>query len=113
LLHTIAVARLALLNVVTESEHSVLPRARYTAEVTRLHVQLAWCDEQLCILRSRLQGIPAPNRPHHPGLRRRASSASALFAVHRGERVFVSAVEAARRVAGTIDRVLTRGRDVV
>ncbi|MBN1608764.1 MAG: transposase [Polyangiaceae bacterium] len=66
LLHAIAVARLALLNVVTDFEHSVLPRARYTAEVSRLREQLTQRDEELRILRSRLEGIPAPNRPHYP-----------------------------------------------
>jgi transposase InsO family protein len=66
LLHAVAAARLALLNVVTEFEHSVLPRARYTAMVTRLREELSHRDEELRILRCRLEGIPAPNRPHYP-----------------------------------------------
>jgi transposase InsO family protein len=66
LLHAMAVARLALLNVVTDFENSALPRARYTAMVTRLREQLAQRDEELRILRCRIEGIPAPNRPHYP-----------------------------------------------
>ena len=66
LLHVIACARLALLDVVTGFENSPSPFARYTAEVTRLRELLAQREEELRILRARLACIPPLNRPHYP-----------------------------------------------
>ena len=72
LLHAVAGARFALLEVVTGFENSPLPRAQYTAQVTRLTDQLAHRDEELRILRTRLGRIPAPQRPHYAPVERLA-----------------------------------------
>jgi len=72
LLDAIALGRMALLDVAADFENSPLPRARYSAEVSRLQQLLALRDEECRILRARMACIPVARRPQYPPAERLA-----------------------------------------
>jgi transposase-like protein len=72
LLHTIGLARMALLDAQAGFENSPLPAARQAAENSRLREELAMRDEVIRILRSRMECIPPAQRPHYPPTERLA-----------------------------------------
>ena len=72
LLHTIGLARMALIDAQAGFEDSPLPNTRQAAENSRLHEQLAVSEEENRILRSRMERIPPAERPHYPPTERLA-----------------------------------------
>ena len=72
LVHAVALARAALLDVLSGFENSPLPRVRLLAENERLHRAIAASNEEKRILRARLEHIPPARRPRYPPAERLA-----------------------------------------
>jgi transposase-like protein len=72
LLHAIGLERLALMEMRAGFDSSADPRARLLAEVDRLRQEVALRDEEIRILRARVECIPARQRPHYPPAERLA-----------------------------------------
>lgn len=66
LLAAVGLERLALLEVRAGFDDSPDPAAAQTAEIDRLREQLALRDEEIRILRTRLDHVPPSRRPHYP-----------------------------------------------
>ena len=66
LIHAVALARVALLEVLSGLENSRLPRARLTGEVERLRARVAALEEEIRIKDARMARLPPARRPHYP-----------------------------------------------